>query len=79
MDEPDKPTVDGRIDLAPEPIKALFREYDENDVVKALNAVGMSMPPQMLSGRQVEELAAEAELLLKAEYRTRMRNMLHNG
>jgi len=70
---------DQRIDEAPDAIKALFKEYDINDVIAALSAVGLNGPPKMFSKRQIEIGAATARKILAAEMRAREEARMRHG
>jgi hypothetical protein len=67
---------DARIDAAPEPIKALFREHEFWQVIQALEAVGLNGPPERWTPSWIEEGAAQARKILEAEARSRQQEML---
>jgi hypothetical protein len=73
----DDPTLsDARIDAAPEPIKALFRDYEFWPVVQALEAIGLNGPPERWAPAWITEGAAQARKLLEAEARKRQEELL---
>jgi hypothetical protein len=74
------PTLsDARIDAAPEPIKALFREHEFWQVVQALEAVGLNGPPERWTPSWIEEGAAQARKILEAESRRRQEEMFRGA
>lgn len=70
---------DQRIDEAPEPIKALFREFEVMLVLEALMVVGINDHPSKFTEAQIVEGAAEARKLLDAEARRRLEEMLRGA
>lgn len=70
---------DQRIDEAPEPIKALFREFEVMLVLEALLVVGINDHPSKFTETQIAEGAAEARKLLNAEARRRLEEMLRGA
>lgn len=70
---------DARIEGAIPEIKALFHEYDENQVLAALTAAGINGDPATFSAKQLRDGAQLASALLVAERRRRQEELLNGG
>lgn len=72
----DRDISNARIEGAIPEIKALFHEYDENQVLAALTAAGINGDPKLFSAKQLVDGATLAGALLAAERRRRQEETL---